>query len=1051
MFFSTKIHYNRVYKKYYGVKINMGKILVIAEKPSVAVDYAKALSQTKREAGYFEGDKYIITWAVGHIVSRKELYEYDPNINRASQNREHVLSTLPYFPQKHILKLALKNTERFKNDKARLAIIKRDNDGLKEREATIKKLFNRNDIDFVVNGCDAGREGEAIFYQIYDFLECSLPVKRLWLSSNGHADIRKAFTELKDGSEYHNLKEASYARAEMDWEHGLNLSALYSSLYGAQLSVGRVQTPVLNMIVERELEINNFKPEDYFLIDAEFSTTDNFKYTGKLIIDDSLGEIVSDGKIKDISAINNIVNSIENKQGYIDSINKTKKTESPKLLFNLSDLQKELGNKHKLTSIEVLNTAQSLYETHKLITYPRTSSNYLNESMREEVLARIDYLPPQYDNIVKYAKNSGCFFDKVFNDKKVEDHYGLIPTVASKTFDFTKLNERETLVYTTILKRFIALFLPNHEYESTVITTKVDDYKFKTTGKKITQVGWKSLYTASNDAEDSKDEDNQDLTYNFNEKITILCDKANKQSKKTQPPKRYTDPSLVAAMEVGGVKSVSMDIDDPDKLDMLKQKGLGTEATRAHLIENIINRGYVERFKKINLIPTQKGIDFINRISVEKLKSPEITGEWEYKLKLIEKGKLDKKTLISEAREFVKNCIEDVKANYKEGDRISDFEKIDAKCPLCGGAIQKSPKVYFCENSSSGCKFTVFAIICKKKIKDSDVKDICKNGVTKVIKGFTSPNQKDSNGKPLKFDACLLYNKEQQKLIFTRPGASAPKERKETDFICPKCGKPIMEFETGYGCSGFKDGCRFSFFKKLFNITLTQSDISDLLEKGETKIFSELVNPKKPSNTFSAKLVLGNEAPEIIYLNKNNEPDIAKPTSHFCPICGKTINEFERYFKCSACNFAVNKHIAGATISDDIIREICVEKRTTSALEFISTSNKPFKARLIVNNKTKKLEFELDTKASNYKCPLCGSSVGEGENNYKCLNKKCGLTVWKSIGSTILDDKSISDIFKNKETSEYLDLVSAKGKPYRAKLIVNAKTKKIEFFFESKK
>lgn len=1022
----------------------LGKILVIAEKPSVASDYAKALNQFNMQNGYYEGDKYIITWALGHIVSRKELYEYDPNLNRAQQNQEHVLNTLPYFPQKHVLKLSLQSEERFKDDKARLAMVKKNNEGINKRAAVIKSLFNRNDIDYIVNGCDAGREGEAIFYQIYEFLGCRFPVKRLWISSNVASDIVEGFKNLKDGSEYFNLKQASYARAEMDWEHGLNLSVLYSSLYGAQLSVGRVQTPVLNMIVEREKEIENFKPEDYYLLDAIFYTLDNFKYKGKLVIDDTLGDFVIDGKVKDVIKMNNIINAVENKQGVVASIEKSKKKESPKLLYSLSELQKDMGKKYKMTAAEVLSTAQSLYEKHKLITYPRTSSQYLNTTMLQDVMGRLDHLPPEYDSIIEYIKKTNSIFKKVFNDAKVEDHYAMIPTVASRTFDLNSLNEKELLLFTAIVKRFISIFMPSYEYESTSIITKVEDFKFKTTGKKVLQLGWKVLYQEDNSLEDSENqEDNQDLTYDFKNNITVLCDSLNKISKKTQPPKRYTDPTLIAAMEVGGVRNMNLAIEDQEKLDILKSKGLGTEATRAPLIETIISRGYVKRVKKVYFEPTKKGLDFIDKVSVEMLKSPEITGEWEYKLKLVEKGELNKESLIQEAREFIQECVTNVKNSYSEGDRISDFESIDAKCPVCGSAILKSPKAYFCANSRDKCKFVVASIICKKKIKDSDVKDICTKGMTKLIKGFVNPNKKDENGKNIKFDAYLKYDKEANKLMFTRTGHI----KKETEYKCPHCKRPIMELESGYGCSGYNDGCRFAFFKKIYNTNLTRTDIIDLLEKGETKVFTNLVNPKYPSRTFSAKLVLGAEVPEIVYLNDNNEPDVGKPTSHFCPICKKSMLEFSRYYKCSSCKFVINKTIANTEMTEEIINQICNNKETSQVLDFISAKGKAFRAKLAINKDTKKLEFKLETKVSNYKCPICNSSIDETNSVYKCSNNKCGLVVWKSINSVVLSDDIIKQIFETGSTNGYVDLISSKGKAFKAKLVVNKTTKKLEFVF----
>ena len=1026
----------------------MGKILVIAEKPAVASDIAKALRQLKRFDGYFEGDKYVITWAYGHIVSRKELYEYDPNINRAPQNRAHVLETVPYFPEQHDLKLALQNLDKFKGNKEKYNNAKSRNELLTKMAKVYTELFNRKDIDFIVNACDAGREGEAIFWQIYDFFNCSFPVKRFWESSNLEADIVRGFEELKPASDFENIKQASYARAEMDWEHGLNLSVLYASLYGAQLSVGRIQTPILNMIVEREKAIRNFKPEDYYSLIADFSTNDKFKYKGRLVINEELGDFVVDGKIKDMSKINEIMSKVENTQGYIKSIDKTKKKESPKLLYSLSELQIEMSSKHKMSAKEVLGIAQSLYETHKLTTYPRTSSQYLRSSMRDDIFNRLNYLPKEYSNIIDYAKKSNCFFEKILDDSKVEDHYAIIPTVNSKNYDFSKLTKKEMIVYTAIVKRFISIFMPTHEYESTVLTTTIAGYDFKTTGKKVIQQGWKALYTGQSDDEsdNSNDDSNQDLTYGFTEQMPIFCDSTEKQSKKTKGPKRYTDGTLIASMKIGGAKNEN--ITDPEKLELLKEKGLGTEATRAELIENILSRGFVEKDKKNYLIPTEKGFDFIDKITVDMIKSTEITSDWEYQLRLLEKGTITKTTLLKEVRAFISDCVDKIKASYKEGDRIASGNSLDCNCPLCGGSIIKSPKAYFCNNSSKGCKFVVFPNILGKTLKDSDVKDICTKGSTKIIKGFNNPNRKDANGKPLKFDASLVYNKEAMKLQFDFGNKGTSKERKETDFKCPKCSKPIVEFETGYGCSGFKDGCKFSLFKNFYNRKLGESDVRKLLEEGSTDIFENLSHPKNPNRLFSAKIVLKNDMPEVIYLNENNEEDIGKPSSHFCPCCKGSMVEYSRAYRCEKCKFIISKSIAGVTLNQEQISEICTKGKMIQCVDFTKNDGGTFKARLVVNSKSKKLEFQLDSKASNYTCPLCKSEVGERDTTYSCLG--CGLTVWKSINSTKLSDDTIAEIFKNKQTSDYLDLVSAKGNPFRAKLVVNSKTKKLEFMFEPK-
>lgn len=938
----------------------MGKILVIAEKPSVAKNYAKSLGQAYMKDGYYEGDKYVITWSVGHIISRKELYEYDSNINRAFQNREHVLSTIPYFPDKHILKLALINTEWIK-DKTKLEFAKRNNSGLKEREKVIKALFARDDIDFIVNGCDAGREGEAIFCQIYDFFNCTFPMKRLWLSSSTEDAVREAFRNLKDGRDYYNLKQSSYARAEVDWEHGLNLSVLYASLYQTDLTVGRVQTPVVNMIVEREKEIRNFKSEDYFLLDGHFSTTDGFKYIGRLVINKSLEEFTVDGKIKELSKINKIISDVENKQGIIKSIDKKKKKETPKLLFNITGIQKEMNGKYKITAQETLNAAQSLYEKHKITTYPRTNSEYLNENMRDSVFQILDCLPKEFASAVDVAKKSGCFFEKILNDKEVEDHYALIPTENAKNFDISVLSVNEKRVFLAIVKRFLSLFLPNHEYESTVLTTKVEDYEFKTTGKKILVMGWKSLYTSEKAEDDDKkeDEDTQDLTYDFKEGATVLTEKAEKLAKKTQAPSRFTEKTLLGAMEVGGTKNAN--IDDREMLKILKAKGLGTGATRAGIIESVVNRNYVER-KSGSLVPTDKGMEFIDKVKIDVIKSPEITGEWEYKLGLVEKGELSKDEFTNGVRNFIRDCVEKTKDSYTVGDTISSGNSIDAVCPVCGKQILKSAKGYYCSNRAE-CKFYMPSTVMSKSLKESDIISLCTDGETKLIKGFTS-SKKDENGKPVKFDAIIFYNKEEMKPQFKFAGNNTPKEKHETEYICPECGKPILEYDKNYSCSGYVDGCKFSFFKELGGKKLTDKIIKGLLQTGESEVLIGLVNPKYPDRKYNAKIVIENGVTTVKYVNENGEENVSKASKYFCPCCKKPILDKDTYFKCSngKCGFFVGKKYAGTVLPEKALDEVFQNKETSDFYNFTSNAGNPFKAKLKVNKKTKKIEFEFENK-----------------------------------------------------------------------------------------
>lgn len=952
----------------------MKKILVIAEKPSVAKSCAEYLENMKMQSGYYEGNRYIVTWALGHIVSRKELYEYDPNINRRLSNREHVLNTLPYFPKEHILKPGYINTE-FIKDKTQLANAKHHNEGIKERLTTISNLFKRDDIECVVNACDAGREGELIASLIFDYLKCPHPKKRVWLSSFTENSVKNEFKNLKNASEYDNLRQAAYSRAELDWEHNLNLSALYASLYNTTLSIGRVQTPTLNMIVEREHEILAFNPEDYYLLDANFSTKDNFKYKGRIVLDDTLKSLAEDGKIKDVSVINNIISKMENKEGFIKSIDKKKKTDQAKMLYDLTELQKDMNRRYKMSADTVLSIAQKLYEVHKITTYPRTNSAYLEDDSRDMAFERLGELPRQYDEFVNVAKSYGKVIEKIFNSSKVEDHTAIIPTEYARDFDLTKLSSSEKIVFDAICKRYISVFMPPHEYESTTLITTVEGFNFKTTGKKIVNMGWKSLYSKE-DVDNSKktDEDaDQDLSHNFNNGDAVLVNKIEKLAKKTTPPPRFTDATLLAAMELGGTKNAT--IEDQDKIDILKERGLGTPATRAGILKRIVDVGYCNRDAKTSqFIPTEKGMDFISKIKIEVLKSPEITGEWEQKLRKIERGQISRNTVMEEARNFVRECVEKIKDSYSEGDMIQNFSTLNVICPDCGGKIRKYSNMYQCENNKKLCGFSTPISICGKTIKDSDIEDVCAKGRTKVIKGFKTakkgPDKKPlmENGKPVivKFDASLVYDKTEKKFKFDF-GNGTPKEKTETEFICPICKKPIMEYANNYGCSGFKDGCKISTFKTIGDKKLSKSDLSDLFTKGETKVFTGLHHPKNLNREFNAKLLIHNGQVQTIIVDENGEAvkkAEGKQTKYFCPICKKTILDFDTYFKCSGdkCGFSVARVIAKTTLSNDDLDEVFIKGETSNYLPFTSNKGISFNAKLKINKKKKKLDFDFETR-----------------------------------------------------------------------------------------
>ncbi|HEQ9577079.1 TPA: DNA topoisomerase 3 [Streptococcus pyogenes] len=561
--------------------------LVIAEKPSVAISIAKVIGATKKKDGYYEGNGYKVSWCVGHLIQMANPDSYDEKYAKWN------MADLPIIPKEYKYVVSKATKKQFN---------------------TLKKLMNDKDVDTVVNACDAGREGEAIFRLVYNEAHCKKNMKRLWISSMEDSAIKDGFGNLKDGSYYDDLFESAKARAIADWLVGMNISRLYSCLYKQNYSVGRVQTPTLAMIVNRDDEINNFKKEKY--------------YTVELSLD---GFSLSTDRIDDRTTTEQLINLVGNSIEIIDVVQKEKITK-PELPFDLTTLQRECNKYFGYSAKQTLDYAQSLYEK-KLITYPRTDSRCLTEDMITSVI----------NNIL--GKND---FDTerikiVFNSKKVTDHHAIIPTISSLKEDISTLPESEAKVYRLITNKLHASVGYPLVENTTKIVAEFDGFEFSSSGKVIIDEGFTKYLK---EYKTKKTED----TLLPGVKVGEVFEIRNKEVKEkyTTPPKHFTEDTLLKAMEVAGNDALEKGIE-------VERKGLGTPATRAGIIENLIFKGFIERDKK-NLIATNKGISLVTIVS-DTFKSAETTAEWEMKLSDIANGKADKddflKGIENEIRETV--------------------------------------------------------------------------------------------------------------------------------------------------------------------------------------------------------------------------------------------------------------------------------------------------------------------------------------------------------------------------------------------------------------
>ena len=696
--------------------------LVVAEKPSVAADIAAALGVTNKKKGFIEGNGYIVTWCVGHLIELAYPEDYAPELKKWE------LETLPFIPTEWKYNVSEAAKEQFK---------------------IVKELMHKPEVTVVINSGDAGREGELIFRLVYNYAKCKKPVQRLWINSIEEEVIRAGFQNLKPGSEYDNLYFAALNRMQSDYLVGINATRLFTVLYNQTLNVGRVQSPTINLIVERQKAIENFVPMPYFILKAN---CDGFIATKRVETAESADEIIRrcNGQI-----------------GTVKNLSQKPTKENPPNLFDLTTLQREANTKLGLTAQETLNVAQSLYEK-KLITYPRTDSSFITTDMIEstkKVLENTLNLSSLNEQTNSNFNLSVANVEKLANNKKVSDHHALLPTVKVNDVNFEQLNANEKNVLLLIIYKLLVATYTPHEYIKTDVIVSIDGEEFKATGKQITVEGYKEieqqLQQLLKATEDKKDKEVTILP-ELSEGQIIRKITLSSESKKTKPPKPYTENTLLGAME-----NVMSTLEDEDLRKELKQKGLGTSATRAGIIERIIKSGFIER-KGTTLLPTDKAKNLIEVIP-EKIKSPLLTAEWEQQLEAIRRGEFNHMQFMTDISCFVEGLVNE----YKDKEIDAELFKIDTqptekevigKCPRCGKNIYENNKSFYCEGykDSPACKFSLwkedkFFKTRNKKITKTAAKSLLKNGHVDM-KDLTAKNGNKYNARFIMQDSNQFIN-----------------------------------------------------------------------------------------------------------------------------------------------------------------------------------------------------------------------------------------------------------------------------------------------------
>lgn len=709
----------------------MSKILVLAEKPSVGRDIARVLNCRKGGNGYLEGEKYIVTWALGHLVTLADPEVYD------NKYKTWDIEDLPMIP-KHL----------------KLVVIKKSG----KQFNVVKSQMNRDDVNEIVIATDAGREGELVARWIIDKAHIKKPIKRLWISSVTDKAIKDGFKNLKDGREYNNLYKSAIARAEADWLVGINATRALTCKYNAQLSCGRVQTPTIAMIAEREEEIKNFKPKTYYGIEAK---------------GDKLKLVWQDCKSKDIKTFNkdkceNIFIKIKNKDAEVIEVNKVKKKKLSPQLYDLTELQRDANKIFNFSAKETLSIMQRLYENHKVLTYPRTDSRYITVDVVETLKDRLKACGVgEYSKFTNRLLRANIKGNKGFVDNsKVSDHHAIIPT--EQKFVLSSLSDSERKIYNLVVKRFLAVLYPPFEYEQTTIKAKIGEEYFIAKGKIVLSQGWKEVYSNVFEEDDLEGELKEQILPSINKGDTLKINSISKTKGETKPPKPFNEGTLLSAMEnpVKYMREESKEL----KKTIGETGGIGTVATRADIIEKLFNTFLIEKRGK-DIFITSKGKQLLELVP-EELKSPALTAEWEQKLIAISKGKLNKDKFLNEIKDYSKDTVDEIK-NSKEKFKHDNITRI--KCPECGKYMLevngKKGKMLVCQDRDCGYRKGISRISnarcpeCHKKLELRGEGEgqifVCKCGYREKLSSFKERKKKDNN--KLSKKEVNKYLKQQQK------------------------------------------------------------------------------------------------------------------------------------------------------------------------------------------------------------------------------------------------------------------------------------------------
>ena len=926
------------------------KSLIIAEKPSVAADLARALGKIPKKGDHYESDAYVISYALGHLVE----LEMPEDIDKKKYGFWR-LETLPIIPEKFGLKPI---------------------DSSKERYQALKKLLARKDVTAVINACDAGREGELIFAYLYQLTKCKLPVKRAWMQTMTTGGIQEAFEHLRAGTQMAGLADAARCRSESDWLIGINgTRALTKRMFGSRAghvaAVGRVQTPTLAIVYARELEIRNFQPRTFWRLTATFEVAKG-RYEGvyqrpkfKRAENDEHDRI---DRIWERAAAEAVHAATQGQPAAAVTEDKKGSTQAAPRLYDLTTLQREANNRFGLPARRTLQIAQSLYEKHKAITYPRTDSRALPE----------DYIPTCREALANLHGDLAAHGQKalaegwvrpnkrIFNNALISDHFAIIPTTTAPKH----LDEMEAKVFDMIARRFVAAFYPAAEFDITTRTSTVAGHDFKTEGKVLTAPGWLAVYgknTVDDDAPDSKALPALTAADGTPAKAQTVESRLLEES--TKPPPRYTEATLLSAMEGAGKL-----IDDEEHAEAMKERGLGTPATRADTIDGLINQKYMERTQR-ELVPTAKAeqlLQFLSAVKADALTLPAMTGEWEFKLRQMEHNNFPREKFMAEVIEQTRGIVERVKG-FEEDDSIA--RETDIPSPTDGKPLRETLRGY----KSHDGEFMIYKVIGGRKMEESEVRDLVTKGSVGPLDGFISAKTRN------RFSALLRLVRDEEKGKWTAEydfGDKVDLGTVEPYWTDPKTGAGLCEVGSSHVLreregEGWKQTFRIG--RLMCQKPITREYAIQLMTDGKTELIKGFISKKgRPFDAYLKReggkfsWEFPPRAPKLdkdgkpIARKAKTPPDLSQATvlGQSESFKGEILSAGDSYYvrrpdQDNRIVFTMKRHICQKEIPPGELHNLLENGRTNLIEGLMSKAGRPFSAYLVLSKTRTKADFEF--------------------------------------------------------------------------------------------